>query len=332
MDKTKVINFIYDFVSREITESIKNNPDDLDGYFFDNAYSAEGEGYIRKFDQNDSYDFYLTENSLVIIYQKYTLKPGAYGVQTFEIPYNLFVDLSASGDDLSLPPVVNLYQYQNEYSPSGSGFRFWGWSKNGKVAYTYDFGDGGVTTTYATIFNFVRDTETWSKTELLDYDDNGNVLPPSGDFLQEFRNACMENGIEFVQAKYRKLPSVHNNKTYKVVLEIGKRELNAGDPDLLVVDNYRIFVHTDGKTKVVHEAKEEYPAYNIFPLGYFISPFENRALIVMGKHILGGHVFTFFVGCYLDSGFTDAATFTVEEATERTRQGGYIFEDEGAGA
>ena len=99
-----------------------------------------------------------------------------------------------------------------------------------------------------------------------------------------------------------------------------------------MVDNYRIFVDTDGKRKVVHEANAEEPTFNIFPLGYFISPFENRALLVMGKHILGGYVFTSFVGIDLDSGFTAVVTFTVEEATERTHQGGYIFEDEGAGA
>jgi hypothetical protein len=152
-------------------------------------------------------------------------------------------------------------------------------------------------------------------------------------FFLEFSNACKANGIELVQAEYRRLPIVHNNRTYEVVLEIGKRELNAWDPDFLVVDNYRIFADTDGKRKIVDEAEDEYPAYNIFALGYFISPFENRALLVMGKHILGGYVWTSFVGCDLDRGFDTAApvTFTVEEATERTYQGGYVFEDEGVG-
>jgi hypothetical protein len=234
--------------------------------------------------------------------------------------------VKASDGDISLPPVINWYQYQNEYSPSESNYRFWGWSKDGKVAYTYDIADGGVTTTYATIFNFVKDKATWSKNGLLDYDDNGNVLPPSEVFLQEFRNACIKNEIEFVQAKYRKLPIVHNNKTYKVVLELAKVEREDG-PE--VVDNYRILAYTDGKRKVVHKAKdEEYDTYNIFLLGYFISPFENKVLFVMGSHIIGGHVFTFFVGCDLDGGFDTAApvTFTVGEVEGETEQT-YTFFD-----
>jgi hypothetical protein len=245
-----------------------------------------------------------------------------------------------SGGDISLPPVIKLYQYSEEkYDTYEKNFRIWGWSKNGRVAYTYDVFESGTKETYALIFDFVQDKKIWSKgSEWGDWNGTGDDegLPRDEGFYQAFRNACIENGIEFVQAKYRKLPIVHNNKTYNVVVDMDKRELNPllGDPDiggtdLLVADSYRIMVDTDGKRKVVHNAKTEYPYYNIFPLGYFLSPFENRALLVMGKHEVGGYNPTSFVGCDLDRGFAAApVTFTVKELSGKDEVA-YSFFDVG---
>ena len=276
----------------------------------------------------DDVEFYLAVAGHTFLYKNKTAVQTASGQEAQEI---------------TLPPVVELYQYQNEYSPSNeSGFRFWGWSKDGKVAYSYDFSDGGETASNVRIFNFFDNTEILDKSfSQTYYYEAGNDLDENNKknemiinynaFFLEFSNACKANGIELVQAEYRQLPIVHNNKTYKVVMEIGKRVLNAWDPDFLVVDNYRIFVDTDGKRKVVREAEDEYPAFNIFLLGYFISPFENRALLVMGKHIIGGYVWASFVGCDLNSGFDTAApvTFTVKEATEeKSGSSIYFFHDE----
>jgi uncharacterized protein (TIGR02145 family) len=230
-------------------------------------------------------------------------KIGAYFGMTWKDMRAMFED---NDGDLSLPPVIDLFQYQNEYSPSESNFRFWGWSKDGQVAYSYDFSDGGETTSSVRIFNFVENKNILSREGGRDRDDEGNLLPPDKGFIQDFKISCEANGIELVQAEYRRLPIVHNNKVYNVVLEIAKVEREDG-PE--VVDNYRILADMDGKRKVVYKAKdEEYDTYNIFLLGYFISPFENKALLVMGTHIIGGHVFTSFVGCDLEGGFDTAAT------------------------
>ena len=90
VEEARMLNFIYDYVSHQITESIRNNLDDWDGYIFNDAYSGNGYEAIRRF--NHSNDFYLSEKALIIIYQKYELKSGAEGVQIFEIPYDLFVN------------------------------------------------------------------------------------------------------------------------------------------------------------------------------------------------------------------------------------------------
>ena len=193
--------------------------------------------------------------------------------------------------------------------------------------------------TYAEIYNFVENENryvwekgsTWDNWNAFEVDEG---LTPDDVFIQEFRNACIANGIEFVQAEYRKLPIVHNNKTYNVIFDINKTEVEFADAP--VIDNYKIIVETQGERKIMlFEVDTRSELFNVFPVGWFLSPFENRAFLVNITHALAGmgaYTDASFVGCDLDGGFTDVVTFTVEEATERTHQGGYIFEDEGVGA
>lgn len=86
------MNYIYDFVSEKISDEIHRNQQNGHGspYSFDDAYSGNGYESIRNF---DPHDFYLTEASLVIFYQKYALTVGAAGPQAFEIPYKSISDM-----------------------------------------------------------------------------------------------------------------------------------------------------------------------------------------------------------------------------------------------
>ena len=216
-----------------------------------------------------------------------------------------------AGGDFSLPPVIDLYQYQNEYSPSESDLRFWGWSKDGKVAFSDIDRDRGGNAEYVSvcIFNLVDNTEIYTSGVGVDYDADGNELPPTV-FYDEFREVCRQNGIEFVQAEYRQLPINHNGRTYNVIYE-------KTDKDGIELVEYRIFAETQGKRKTVLVRTEPY-IHDVFSLGYFLSPFENRALLVMGRHIVGGYVFTSFAGFDLDGGFT-AITESTATATNFTR-------------
>ena len=52
-------------------------------------------------------------------------------------------EVAASGQEaqeITLPPVIDLFQYSEEKNnPYTTHYRFWGWSKNGRVAFTSDF-------------------------------------------------------------------------------------------------------------------------------------------------------------------------------------------------
>ena len=221
--------------------------------------------------------------------------------------------VAASGQEaqkITLPPEVNLFQYHDEYNRSYSGFRFWGWSKDGKVAYSFEEYEGRGVYTNVRIFNFIENETLWEK--FIGYysiDNEGNYLDDDEQiidinaFYREFEGVCRENGIEFVQAEYRQLPIVHNNKTYFVYFDINKIRIIGEYPH---IDNYKIIVETQGERKIIHSADGHY-SLNVFPLGYFLSPFENRVLLVNGRQVPPGYHYNFFVGFDLDSGFTAKA-------------------------
>lgn len=92
--KDEYMNFIYNFVSEEITEIINDNSrsDSGSAFSFDYAYSGDGYESIRNFDPSN---FYLTENYLVVFYPKYALTIGASGPLKFEIPIESISDMLA---------------------------------------------------------------------------------------------------------------------------------------------------------------------------------------------------------------------------------------------
>lgn len=82
------MDFIFDSVSKEIADNLRNGWE----YFFDDAYSDDGQSMIRDWNPDD---FYFTPNALVIFYQKYALTVGAGGPQAFEVPFENIKDMLA---------------------------------------------------------------------------------------------------------------------------------------------------------------------------------------------------------------------------------------------
>jgi hypothetical protein len=207
------------------------------------------------------------------------------------------------------PATVDLLQYQEDKQlHSLSSIRMWGWSKNGKVAYTVEKeqdGRGGYITA-ATIFNFVDNVVLWEQ-EIDSIDITGNKETEAVDydrFYDNFKKICNENGIEFVQVEFKKLPIRHNNQTFNAAIEIIEEE----ETELRLldkIDSYTVSVETQGKWKTIQE-KNDVWAFHVLLCGYFISPYEDRALIVTGERVLAFEdvdIDFYFIGCDLSYGF-----------------------------
>jgi hypothetical protein len=266
-------------------------------------------------DYDDDLDEYLLTTR--------TLSNGVWNEQTQTLKGK---DIIAALNGV-LPAVVDLFKYDekrahfigyNNWFSSRYDFRIWGWSKDGKVAYSYtEFNDGaGWETKYFYILDFIDDKFLW-KNSLDDYEGKqmiytegeGSAEGPVIDYdelYREFMNVCKNHKIELSQAEFKKLPIMLNNKVYNVIVEQNKRN-DSDEYGYDTIESYKIVVETGGKSKLINEGTFSEPTiFDVFSLGYFISPFENRALIVIGRHIRhweGTNNDYILLGCHLDTGF-----------------------------
>jgi hypothetical protein len=180
----------------------------------------------------------------------------------------------------------------------------WGWSKNGKAAYTVEKeqeGRGGYITE-AIIFDSVDNVVLWER-EIDSIDITGDKETEAADydrFYQDFKKICVENGIKFVQVEFKELPIRHNNRTFNAAIEIIEEEEN--ELRLLdKIDRYTVSIETQGKWKTLKE-KNDVWAFHVLLCGYFISPYEDRALIVTGERVPAFEdvdIDFYFIGCDL---------------------------------
>ena len=90
--KNRYMDVIYDYISWEIAANIAKDGDDC-GYLFDDPYYGEGYDMIRYFHDEKPDAFYLTDDSLVVLYEKYEIAWGAAGPQFFFIPFASIADI-----------------------------------------------------------------------------------------------------------------------------------------------------------------------------------------------------------------------------------------------
>ncbi|MDR0321665.1 MAG: hypothetical protein LBI28_09195 [Treponema sp.] len=212
---------------------------------------------------------------------------------------------------------VDFFKYSEFNLPTYSHIKIWGWSKDGKVAYSdYLSFEGEFLSVY--ILDFINDKILWKNTLDLYRDprlDEASYDRFNGDyyldFINNYRKVCVQNGIEFVQTELKKLPIRENNQTVNIILQKNESPLTALERDDLMIygkyDSYTVIAENQGNRKTIQEKNftAVYPDI-LFLCGYFMSPFENRALIVTGvfAHRWEGSDVTYtFAGCHLSNGF-----------------------------
>jgi hypothetical protein len=214
-------------------------------------------------------------------------------------------------------PANNFFKYLDFERTTYSDIRIWGWSRDGKVAYSnYISFEGDVF--FVFILDMVNDKVLW-KNRLDFFEDphpyeegynwfNGDFYL---DFINNFKSICVQNGIEFIQTEFKELPIRYNNQTVNIILEKHETSLSSLERENLLIiggnyDGYKVIAENQGRQKIIHEKNFTVYADDVFICGYFISPFENRALIVVGEfaHSWEGSDVTYsFAGCHLSIGF-----------------------------
>jgi hypothetical protein len=215
------------------------------------------------------------------------------------------------------PPAYNFSKYLDFERKTHSAINIWGWSRDGKVAYSnYVSFEGDVF--YVFIFDIINDKVLWqSALDLFNdphpYEEGYNWFTGNFylDFINNFKKVCSQNEIEFIQAEFKDIPIKHDNQTVNIILEKNKTPLSSLERENLLIiggdyDSYKIIATYQGKQKIIKEKSLAVYADDVFICGYFMSPFENRALIVIGEfaHSWEGSDVTYsFAGCHLSNGF-----------------------------
>jgi len=219
----------------------------------------------------------------------------------------IFVSIHLSAQNLTIPPYIDLFQYLKKDSKFGQTnptnfpeMRIWGWSPDGKVAYSQEiYGEGsGMIHISFRVFDFISDKVLYEFNIPPDDISIAELYNRSGNEIKAAisKNKIAERQVDYMQFPIRKGSFVYSGNVIKTFDD---------DHNL---KNYRVVIdRNSGKQKTII-AEDAFPGfeYNAGIAGYFLSPFENRALIVIAKEV---YVFEctgisyVFSGCHLETGF-----------------------------
>ena len=217
--------------------------------------------------------------------------------------------------ELVFPPKINLFQYSRPVSQSLYGFpeaRIWGWSNNGKIAYSIETevdGRGGQKIDFV-ILDLVTDKTLYElKMDSFDHGEDNGVTGEAlyGLYRTVIINALNTHNIIRGAAAFLPFPLVKNNTTYNAqIANIDYKSDEYGFFDR-VVSKYNVTVAANGKTKTIGIfLPVRGVTGRVYMCGYFLSPFENRVMAAAAEEAWGfegTELIYRFAGCHLGVGF-----------------------------
>jgi hypothetical protein len=215
-----------------------------------------------------------------------------------------------------LPPHVDLLEYATLIKSSNDKVRIWGWAKNGLVAYssgeTLDPNAGDVHINFV-IFDFVSDKiiDSLKMHSAADFDNaDATVQALYCAYMSRIRGLLSRYGIAELQLGFMPLPIKNDGAVYsaRAVTTLLTEEEQEAEWYRGKVKSYSIVVGKNDAKSVTIMSKDEASATEVEVCGYFLSPFENRALIVISEYRYGvsnmpSSTEYIFSGCHLDEGF-----------------------------
>jgi hypothetical protein len=213
--------------------------------------------------------------------------------------------------NLVIPPKINIEHREAAFGPVLFDVRIWGWSNNGKVAYStlYEWSEIIPSINFV-ILDLVSDRVLF-KLRMSTYDENFELRLRDEDIFNMNRtvilnalqthNIILHNRIE-QKTEFLQFPIRRNNLIYEcqvINTEYGKN--NNGENGVL---GYSVMVTVNNKRKIIGNFIPPF-VDEINIKGYFLSPFENRIAVVVaewGWYQYGAREYR-FTGCHLDVGF-----------------------------
>ncbi|MCL2044499.1 MAG: leucine-rich repeat domain-containing protein [Treponema sp.] len=210
-----------------------------------------------------------------------------------------------------LPPAIDPLQHRGGTSPYADNIvtlRFFGWSRSGNAAFLIeDNGSSGMgpyeisryvimnAVTDAVVFSMEIETQIDPSTEGIDniviITINGNTIHGQVDLMSQFRAAMDTHEIIVSNAAFLPFPFAKDGYQYTSFVQT-------------VRGNAHIIVSRNGRNKTISTTDFD-ENYDVFILGYFLSPFENRILAAYSSRFHHAHALMqlHLAGCHLGIGF-----------------------------
>jgi len=209
-------------------------------------------------------------------------------------------------DKPAFPYYVDLMQYTKfdpkggfipgSYGANGStGVNVWGWSSTGNAAFSYsgiDDGFSGKPYFEFFIINLVNDRV------VFEFSADKKLNPTLRKKVDE---ALKKYEIVERKADFLPFPLKGDGVEYKCLIKNVKQECS---DDFCEISGYDVVIDKNGKEKKIRTMSDRM-ANEVFICGYFMSPFEQRILVVTAenRHFEGNNFGFFFSGCSLEKGF-----------------------------
>ena len=242
---------------------------------------------------------------------------------------SILIIVNVSAQQSFEPPVVDLLVFCDKYIAGEldndlgyshmflkrDAFRIWGWSGNGNVAYTITDSQNwrGAVITNAVILNLVTDQIVWQGRIVSDehYDEMtriDNYRNAYTAFIDEFSSMCRISGIEGVQTGFSPFPAIHNGTSFNVAVKTTLNPVWNADSDITKkILEYTVIAERGSRQKTIGTVNNPESARSVVPCGFFISPFEDRAMVVVAhfEYMLEAECWVsyHFFGCHMTAGF-----------------------------
>ena len=224
----------------------------------------------------------------------------------------LFFLHNVQAQELVFPPKINLFQYSRPVTqPRLYGFpetRIWGWSKNGKVAYSIETmidGRGGQVIEFV-ILNLISNKTVFAlRMDSFDHgeDDGATNEALYGLYRIPILNALNKQKIIRGEAEFLPFPIIKKDTTYNAGITYMKYKEDEYEFFDRNVSRYAVTVTANGKTKTnITFTPVRNETGHVYACGYFLSPFKNRVLVVVAEEAWvfeGTELFYRFAGCNL---------------------------------
>jgi len=216
--------------------------------------------------------------------------------------------------ELAFPPKVNLFQHtmSQRHFHELPYARIWGWSAEGKVAYSV-----AGSTLAGQIIDFV----------ILDLVTNNNVFELRmaqyrhhytiydetlySFYAADILGALMLNNIINKRTDFLPFPFKANSIEYNVqlIVEYQKDQMDLGRDNVDVVSGYMVVVTANDRRKIIANfdalSNVFVSVFSVYVAGYFLSPFESRLLVVVAERLWVHSMWELryrFIGFNLDIG------------------------------